>query len=275
MTVEQTAILDMIRTIITSGSDGLFFIDGPSRTGKMFIENLLLNWVQGNSQIALAVASSGIATTLLHHGRTSHSRFHIPIDIQPESVCAVPAQSGLAELLRSTSLIIWDEVSSQNRYCFEAVNRTLQDLRKNDEWFGGIPVVFAGDNHITTGLINIGDFRQCLPVIPKGSPAQILASSIVHASFWKDVHIFKLMVNMRLLAQSERMTPPNRLKAESFAKWLLMVGEGTDNTVPLTELPIGMSMIKYYAHCLLHRPMHARRQGHNRGSYRRNISGSP
>jgi hypothetical protein len=150
---EQKIILDTIQSAITSGRGGLFFIDGPGGTGKTFVENLLLNWVRGNSQIALAVASTGIASILLHNGRTSHSRFHIPIDIQPESTCAIPAQSALAELLRSTSLIIWDEVSAQNRYCFEAVNRTLQDLRKNSEWFGGIPVVFAGEKNTTILLI--------------------------------------------------------------------------------------------------------------------------
>jgi len=142
--IEQRNILDTIQAAIESESGGLFFIDGPGGTGKTFVENLLLNWVRGNSWIALAVASSGIASILLHHGRTSHSRFQIPIDIQPESVCAISAQSSLATLLRSTKLIIWDEISSQNRYCFEAVDRTLKDLCKSDKWFGGIPVVFAG-----------------------------------------------------------------------------------------------------------------------------------
>ncbi len=151
-TGEQREILDTITSAVISGHGGLFFIDGPGGTGKTFVENLLLDWVRGNSQIALAVASSGIASNLLHHGRTSHSRFRIPLDIQPESLCAVPAQSELAELLRSTSLIIWDEVSSQNRYCFEAVDRTLQDIRKNSEWFGGIPVVFAGKKETRVSL---------------------------------------------------------------------------------------------------------------------------
>ena len=114
-TGEQREILDTITSAVISGHGGLFFIDGPGGTGKTFVENLLSDWVRGNSQIALAVASSGIASNLLHHGRTSHSRFCIPLDIQPESLCAIPAQSELAELLRSTSLIIWDEVSSQNR----------------------------------------------------------------------------------------------------------------------------------------------------------------
>lgn len=162
------------------------------------------------------MASSGIASILLHHGRTSYSRFHIPIDVQPESICAILAQGTLAELLPHTKLIIWDEVSSQNRYCFEAVDRTLRDLHKSDEWFGGIPVVFAGD------------FRQCLPVVPKGSPSQILVSSIIHVPFWKDVQALRLKINMRLLRQYERMTPLEHHTAESFAKWLLTVGEGRD-----------------------------------------------
>ena len=44
---------------------------------------------------------------------------------------------------------------------------------------------------------------------------------------------------MRLLAQSEQMTATQLSQAESFAKWLLTVGEGRDNTAPLTEIPEG------------------------------------
>ena len=142
--MEQKSVLDTVRSAIMCGYSSLFFLDGPGGTGKTFIENLLLDWVRGNSEIALAVASSGIASILLQHGRTSHSRFQIPIEIQSESVCVISSQSILAELLRRTKLIIWDEVSSQHRYCFEAVDRTLKDLYKNDKWFGGIPMVFAG-----------------------------------------------------------------------------------------------------------------------------------
>src|SRR5579871_6455162 len=141
---EQKMILDTIRSMIISRQSGLFFIDGPGGTGKTFVENLLLNWVRANSEIALAVASSGIASILLHHGVISHSRFHIPIDIQAESICNISLQSPVAQLLRCTKLIVWDEVSSQSRYCFEAVDRTLKDINKSPEWFGGIPIVFAG-----------------------------------------------------------------------------------------------------------------------------------
>ena len=37
----------------------------------------------------------------------------------------------------------------------------------------------------------------------------------------------------------EQMTVTERLEAESFAKWLLTVGEGRDDTAPLTEIPEG------------------------------------
>jgi hypothetical protein len=61
---------------------------------------------------------------------------------------------------------------------------------------------------------------------------------------------------MRLLAQADQMTPEHRLKAESFAKWLLTVGEGKDNTVPFTQLPIGIPIVIIFInHC--NRLMHA------------------
>ena len=49
---------------------------------------------------------------------------------------------------------------------------------------------------------------------------------------------------MRLLAHSEQMSYAELLRANSFAEWLLTVGEGRDNTTPLTELPVGMSPMK-------------------------------
>ena len=54
----------------------------------------------------------------------------------------------------------------------------------------------------------------------------------------------KLTKNMRLLAQSEWMTPEERVRAEDFAQWLLSVGEGSDDAVPLTQLPTGTFTVR-------------------------------
>ena len=47
------------------------------------------------------------------------------------------AESRLGRMLANVDLIIWDEVTMQHRFAFEAVNRLFCDLRQNkDELFG-------------------------------------------------------------------------------------------------------------------------------------------
>ncbi|GFS51736.1 hypothetical protein TNIN_272661 [Trichonephila inaurata madagascariensis] len=48
------------------------FLDAPGRTGKIFIINLILAAVRSQNDIALCLASSGIAAILLPGGRTAH-----------------------------------------------------------------------------------------------------------------------------------------------------------------------------------------------------------
>ena len=172
MNNDQRIILDIIISILDNDNGQIFFVDGPGGTGKTFVENLLLARVRSQGHISLAVASSGIAAILLDGGRTSHSRFRIPIDINSDSICSISAQSEIAKLIRMTKLIIWDEAPAQHRHCFEAVNRTLRDIRNDNRWFGGIVTVFAGESYILFYFfanIIIDDFRQYLSIVPKAS----------------------------------------------------------------------------------------------------------
>lgn len=63
----------------------------------------------GRKKIVLTVASSGVASLLLPRGRTAHSRFKIPCDIDDDTVCEIKRGSMLAELIESTSLVSWHE----------------------------------------------------------------------------------------------------------------------------------------------------------------------
>jgi hypothetical protein len=69
-------------------------------------------------------------------------------------------------LICQTKLILWDEAPTTNKLAFEAVDRTLRDLIDRNKPFGGIVFVMSGD------------FRQVLPVIPRGSHADIVSTSI-------------------------------------------------------------------------------------------------
>ena len=155
---DQKRIVDSVISAVDSQNGGIFFVDGPGGTGKTFVENITLAGVRGTGRIALAVASSGIASILLDGGRTAHSRFKIPFDILEDSICDIKAQTALAELLRQTVLIIWDEAPAQHRYCFEAVDRTLKDICQNDKWFGGIVTLLSGNTFLS--LIMHSLFRR-------------------------------------------------------------------------------------------------------------------
>ncbi|XP_074108457.1 uncharacterized protein LOC141533462 [Cotesia typhae] len=99
---EQKIIYDRIMLAVSAGQGGFFFLDAPSGTGKTFLISLLLAEIRSKNGIALAVASSGIAATLLDGGRTAHSAFKLPLNIQnnPDAMCNIKKQSSMATVLK-------------------------------------------------------------------------------------------------------------------------------------------------------------------------------
>jgi hypothetical protein len=209
----------------------VFFLHGPAGTGKTFTYKALCYALRGQAKIVLCVASSGIAALLLPGGRTSHSRFKIPIELFEESICSISKQSELAQLIRQTSLIIWDELPMQHRHAPEAVSRTLCDLRNNEQPFGGVTVVFGGD------------FQQILPVVPKGSRPQIVGACFQSSPLWRNIVHLHLTQNMRL-----GQTPADR----AYAQWLQEMGHG-QHTAPNTtiELPVHVKLAQNSVDCLI------------------------
>ena len=209
----QTIAADAIYDAVNTQSGQLFFLDGYGGTGKTMLQNTVLKRVRNDGKVALAVASSGIAPILLSGGRTAHSRFKIPLNANAISSCAVSQRSDLAELLTKTELIFWDEVSMQNRYDIEAVDRMLQDARKDDRPFGGIATCFCGD------------FLQILPVVKGAESGRIAQSTLRRSYLWTHIQVLRLTENMRL--RDPNLTEEGRADMEQFAQDLLDVGNGT------------------------------------------------
>jgi ATP-dependent DNA helicase PIF1 len=103
----------------------VFFVDGPGGTGKTFLYKIILARVCSEGLIEIATATSGIAASILPGGRTTHSRFKIPITLTENSTCSFSKQSGTAELLRMASLIIWDETVMIRRQGVKCLDRSL------------------------------------------------------------------------------------------------------------------------------------------------------
>jgi len=94
--------------IIKRDEVSLTFLDVPGGTGKTFLLNLILAEIRKKGEIALAVASSGVAATLLHGGCTAHSALKLPLDfnLTEEPYCNIIDNSAACELLKKTKVII-------------------------------------------------------------------------------------------------------------------------------------------------------------------------
>ncbi|KAK9203752.1 hypothetical protein WN943_014008 [Citrus x changshan-huyou] len=228
----QKSAYEAIMHFVDNEEGRLFFINRHGGTGKTFLWNTIIAKLRSHSKIVLPVATSGIAALLLPNGRTAHSRFHIPLDVTVESTCEIRQGTLLAGLLMKTSLIIWDEEPMAHKFCFEALDRTLRDIlrtRYENNYikpFGGLTIVCGGD------------FRQILPVVPKGTRADIVDASLNSSYLWPFFKIYELKQNMRLYNGS--VSGSEAAKIASFDKWLLQIGNGSlydDIDRDLVKLP--------------------------------------
>ncbi|XP_048634447.1 ATP-dependent DNA helicase PIF1-like [Brassica napus] len=214
MTCEQRKIYEEILSAVNKGDGGMFFVSGFGGTGKTFLWKLLSAAIRSRGDIVLNVASSGIASLLLPGGRTAHSRFGIPLNPDEFSSCTMKHGSDQANLVKASSLIIWDEAPMMSKHCFEALDKSLSDIvRKHDtQPFGGKVIVFGGD------------FRQVLPVINGAGRAEIVMASLNSSYLWTHCKVLKLSKNMRLL--SAGLSPAEAEDLKEFSEWILKVGDG-------------------------------------------------
>jgi ATP-dependent DNA helicase PIF1 len=105
-----------------------------------------------------------------------------------------------------------------HRHAFEAVDRTLRDIMGTEnEAFKNIPF---GNKVVVMG----GDFRQVLPVVPKGSEAEIVDACLNQSHLWRYVKTLKLTVNMRV----RRLAGQDAESQQQFSSYLLAIGNGTE-----------------------------------------------
>ncbi|XP_016173825.1 uncharacterized protein LOC107616376 [Arachis ipaensis] len=174
---EQRVVYDKIIDCVSNKRHRFFFVYGFGGTGKTFLYRVLSAGLRSEKKIVINIASSGIASLLLPGGKTAHSMFNIPVELTEDTICRIKKDSAKADVVQLADLIIWDEALMANKLAFEALDRTLRDImisvsdRNKDLPFGGKVVVLGGD------------FRQVLPVIPKGR-----CGTVVNDKLFVDIH---------------------------------------------------------------------------------------
>ncbi|KAF8102818.1 hypothetical protein N665_0193s0002 [Sinapis alba] len=112
MNQDQRSVYDAMLESVDSQSGQLFFVYGA---GEL---------LRSSSKVFIPVASSGIAALLLPGGRTTHSRFKLPLTLSDLSMCNIPRSSMLASLIAKSDLIIWDEGPMAHHTVLASINKS-------------------------------------------------------------------------------------------------------------------------------------------------------
>ncbi|XP_056843369.1 uncharacterized protein LOC130500247 [Raphanus sativus] len=214
MNEDQRKVYHAVMQSVEKRSGQLLFVNGAGGTGKTYLYRTIIARMRSVGKVVIPVASAGIAALLLPGGRTAHSRFKLPLNLDDRSMCEIHKGSSLAALISKAELIIWDEAPMAHRHAFETLDRSLRDLLSDadpeaaNKPFGGKTVLLGGD------------FRQILPVIRHGKRTDTVLASISKSYLWKMARVFSLSINMRL-----------RQEDKDFAKWILQVGDGEAQTL--------------------------------------------
>lgn len=185
-----------------------FYLDGPGGSGKTYIYNTLMCLVRGQNQVVLPYATTGISSILLKSGRTVHSGFKLPVPITETSTSSMKMSSPEAHVLRVAKLIIIDEATMLPSHALRCIDNLLREIMCNESPFGG-KVILLG-----------GDFRQTLPVVPRGNRIKIVETCLKSSPLWKHFVQLQLYENMRSEGQN------------NFNRWLLNIGEGKTPVIP-------------------------------------------
>ena len=151
------------------------FLTGAAGTGKTFLLNKYINYCKENNIKIAVTASTGIAATHLG-GRTIHSWSGIGIadSMESKEITQLLKRVGFVERLRTTDVLIIDEISMLHAQQLDLINKILRTVRGSWEPFGGIQVVLSGDL-----------FQ--LPPIAKNRDTQV--KFVYQSQSWKEMKI--------------------------------------------------------------------------------------
>jgi ATP-dependent DNA helicase PIF1 len=94
----------------------------------------------------------------------------------------------VAKLVRKVNLIIWDETLMMHHQTFKIIDQTLRDLMQLDD-AQATEKIFSGKT-----VVLGGDFRQIVPVVPKGGREDIVSTSLPQLHLWQHVMILRLHI---------------------------------------------------------------------------------
>lgn len=135
---------DRALSILKSG--GNVFLTGEPGSGKTHTINQYVAYLRDHDIEPAITASTGIAATHIG-GMTIHSWSGIGIKkvLSEVDLDALSSNERLSKRALKTQILIIDEISMLDAQTLSAIDSSLKALRRNEEPFGGMQVIFVGD----------------------------------------------------------------------------------------------------------------------------------
>ncbi|KAL4082819.1 hypothetical protein QTP88_029475 [Uroleucon formosanum] len=120
---------------------------------KEAIPSVAFTEIQDLADIPAAESTkSGVMTPVIMEASSIGSLLPVAL-----TLLIVQPQSDAAYVLKECKLIVWDEATMAHKGRVETLDKTLQDIRSSNHLMIGMTVLLTGD------------FRQTLPVVPRGT----------------------------------------------------------------------------------------------------------
>jgi len=198
LTSEQLAVFDEIESTMDA-----VFVTGRAGTGK----STLLHYLAEHTTKQIAICAPTGVAALNVGGQTIHSLFRLPIGVIADH--PLPHPQELRRVLGAIETLVIDEVSMANADLIDAVDRTLREVRRSSQPFGGVQVVLFGDPY------------QLSPVPPSDPHERAYFTDRYRSPWFFDAHVWeRLPITVRQLHTIHRQRDPE------FAAMLTAVRHG-------------------------------------------------
>ena len=140
--LEQLRAIKIIDNNLINGKQTLLLLLGAAGTGKTWIISFIKN--KFKKQVSVAATTGRAAWNI--GGKTIHSLVGLPLSTQYRPLKSQKLKR-LQQNFEGVKLVFIDECSVLSRSQLGFLHRNLCAIKGNDQWFGGLSIVLAGDFH--------------------------------------------------------------------------------------------------------------------------------
>ncbi len=146
---------DRALDILKSGAN--VFLTGEPGSGKTYVINKYVAWLEAAGLSVAVTASTGIAATHIG-GMTIHSWSGVGIKdfLSPYDLDQIAGRERIVKRAKAAQVLVIDEISMLDGKVLDMVDQVLRTVRQSKEAFGGLQIVC------------IGDFFQLPPITRQG-----------------------------------------------------------------------------------------------------------